>query len=84
MVLATDAQVYIEKQTRHRFAQLNLGFDGQASAGGSTFILNPPQYADELLFDPLFTPRFLIGGIHFWGHADFYLAIPLFHPSFTK
>lgn len=84
MVLATDAQVYIEKQTRHRFAQLNLGFDGQASAGGSTYLYNPPQQAGELILNPLFTPRFLIGGTHFWGHADFYLAIPLFHPSFTK
>jgi len=61
--LAT-AQVYTEKQTRHRFAQLTLGADYQIGN--------------------LQRPRFLIGGTHFWGHADFYIAIPLAYPSFQE
>jgi len=72
------AQVYVEKQTRHRFAQLNLGVDVQSSIGGfaNYFDQNGELEAHEL--DPFISPRILIGGQHFWGHADFLLSIPLF------
>lgn len=72
------SQVYIEKQTRHRFAQLNIGFDVQSSFGGSTKFLDVQGNIQSLNLTNSYSPRFLIGGTHFWGHADFYIAIPLF------
>lgn len=72
------SQVYIEKKTRHRFAQLNLGLDFQSSIGGSTKYLDESGNTQSLNLTNGYSPRFLIGGTHFWGHADFYIAIPLF------
>ena len=78
------SQVYTEKQTRHRFAQLNLGVDFQSSIGGSTKYLDELGNTQSLNLSSSYAPRILIGGTHFWGHADFYLAIPLFASTFEK
>ncbi|MDA9773747.1 hypothetical protein N9B82_02215 [Saprospiraceae bacterium] len=82
-ILATDAQIYIEKQTRHRFAQMTLGIDGSVGIGGSTTYLDQGGNRQTLNFAPTLTPRFIIGGTHFWGHADFLIAIPLFGTTQT-
>ncbi len=84
VALCSEAQVYTEKQTRHRFAQLNLGLDYQVSNGGSTSYLNTQGVIEELELGALQKPRILIGGTHFWGHADFYIAIPIWYPSFES
>jgi outer membrane protein W len=74
-------QVYLEKQSRHRFAQLNLGLDVQSSFNGySTYQTGTDGFASADL-DPVIRPRFVIGGTHFWGHADFYIAIPFGAPT---
>ena len=80
----TNAQVYTEKQTRHRFAQLTLGADYQTSIGGTTKYFDANGSVQSLSLGNIQSPRFLIGGTHFWGHADFYIAIPLLYPSFQK
>ena len=81
MVQLCHAQVYIEKRTRHRFAQLNMGLDVQASFGGNTSYIGPQGYTQSLDLASSVSPRFLIGGTHFWGHADFYIGIPLYVPT---
>ena len=78
------SQVYTEKQTRHRFAQLNLGIDFQSSFGGSTKYIDQEGNTQSLNLNSSYSPRFLIGGTHFWGHADFYIAIPLFSSTLNK
>lgn len=78
------SQVYTEKQSRHRFAQLNLGLDVQSSFGGSTKYLDAFGNTQSLNLTSSFSPRFLIGGTHFWGHADFYIGIPLFSTTLKK
>ena len=66
-------------KTRHRFAQLNLGTD---------LLLLPPsgtgvyQKTDNGAFlkeemKTVIQNRITIGGTHFWGKADFYIAIPI-------
>lgn len=75
------SQVYTKKQTRHRFAQLNLGLDFGTSFGGQTKFLDPQGNLSLLDLDRVSAPRFVIGGTHFWGHADFYIATPLLYPS---
>ncbi len=87
LLIATPAvfsQVYIKKQTRHRFAQLNLGLDVQSSFGGGTKFLDAQGKVQSLDLKSSTTPRILIGGTHFWGHADFYIAIPLFSQTFRQ
>ena len=78
---SADAQVYTEKQTRHRFAQLNMGFDYQTHTQGSSIFLNRDGALTSFDLTQTHVPRFVIGGTHFWGHADFYIAIPLLYPQ---
>lgn len=78
------SQVYTEKRTRHRFAQLNPGVDFQSSFGGSTKYVDQQGNTQTLNLTSSYVPRLLIGGTHFWGHADFYIAIPLFSSTLNK
>lgn len=82
--LLATAQVYIEKKTRHRFAQLNMGLDLQTNAAGTSSYLDEGGNLQAMTLISLYKPRFIIGGTHFWGHADFYIAIPLSTPQFQK
>ena len=66
------AQVYTQEQTRHRFAQLSLGLDLQSSFGGSTKYFDGQGDLQSLDLTNSYSPRFLIGGTHF------YIAIPLY------
>jgi outer membrane protein W len=78
------AQVYIEKQSRHRFAQLNLGADLHSRFGGAGKYLDMQGSTQSFSLPQSFSPRMLIGGTHFWGHADFYLAIPILNPAVNR
>jgi len=49
------SQVYTEKQSRHRFAQLNLGVDFQSSFGSSTHYLDAEGLAATLWFRIVFS-----------------------------
>jgi hypothetical protein len=80
-VQTASAQLYVEKQTRHRFAQMTIGLDYQRSFGGKTFFLNNSNELTPLTLNSLTVPRLIIGGTHFWGHADIYIAIPLGGPT---
>jgi len=80
----SQAQVFLEKKSRHRFAQMNLGLDVQSGFGGSTHFINAQGDVEDLNLRTYPSPRFIIGGTHFWGHADFYTAIPLFAPTQKK
>jgi hypothetical protein len=61
------AQPYVEGgQTRHRFAQTTLGTDARVFAPG-----------DPITSGSLQDARLIIGGTHFWGHADLFVAVPI-------
>ncbi len=68
------SQSYLDKSTR--FAWLTCGGDLNLLTGGQT-----QQIINNTLLDTDFgqtlMPRATIGGIHFWGHADFYVTFPL-------
>ncbi len=74
------AQLYVEKQTRHRFAQLNFGLDYQVSNGGKAVFMEGNTARTQVL-SRVGTPRILLGGTHFWGHADFQIAFPVTSPK---
>ncbi len=77
------AQPYLQGKTRHRFAQLNVGFDARLllSKGSSTQNINASAtpHLQTVALPNQTEGRFIIGGTHFWGHADFFIAIPLFY-----
>ncbi|SMO67997.1 hypothetical protein [Gracilimonas mengyeensis] len=77
-------QVYVEQQSRHRFAQTLVGLDLYSSRGGTTSFINASGNIEQLSLEPSFAPRVIIGGTHFWGHADFYIAIPLSNPTMQR
>jgi hypothetical protein len=74
-----NAQPYVDGgNTRHRFAQLNLGTSYR-------FLSNENTKSYDIINDD-FLPQqlknqhelgLIIGGTHFWGHADFYVLFPL-------
>ena len=79
-----SGQVYVEKQTRHRFAQMNFGVDFFRSIGGSSSFLNTEGVLEEFQLEAYSTPRLIIGGTHFWGHADFTISFPLSSKTYVK
>jgi len=61
------AQPYVEGgRTRHRFAQLTVGADARIMPAGDA---STDATRQEV--------RAIIGGTHFWGHADFFIALPV-------
>ncbi len=79
------AQPYVDGgNTRHRFAQLTLGSDYRFFSGNGTraSVLNTLGQLEHFELVPHSESRLIIGGTHFWGHADFYVAIPI--ASFGK
>ncbi len=71
-----QAQVYVDgAKTRHRFAQMHVGlelktfpFQGQNQSQTAH-----GQWAESNFTGPS-EAKILMGGTHFWGHADFYIA----------
>ena len=67
-------QNYLEESTR--FAWLTYGGDLNYLSGGTTQqLINGVKETTD--FGSTIMPRLTIGGIHFWGHADFYVSFPL-------
>lgn len=75
------AQVYMEKQSRHRFAQMTVGLDLVSTWGGTSHYFGMQNEVRQQNWSNQFTPRLVIGGTHFWGHAHFALGIPLVNRS---
>lgn len=72
------AQPYVEGgNTRHRFAQITLGASSTFRMGNSQLQTNIPNLTTPTPLGTEGNHRLLIGGTHFWGHADFYVAFPI-------
>ena len=65
---------YLDKSTR--FAWLTYGGDINHLTVGTTQVLTD-EGKQSVDFGSTTMPRLTIGGIHFWGHADFYVSFPL-------
>jgi hypothetical protein len=65
---------YLERSTK--FAWTTLGGDVLTLTGGNTEFWRGNQ-RQQTSFGPSFIPRLTIGGVHFWGHTDFYVSFPL-------
>ncbi|WMN06919.1 hypothetical protein QYS48_34265 [Marivirga arenosa] len=69
------AQVYMEEKSKHRFAQTYVGFNTQIVPTQGQFVSGGLSSK----FPTLISPRFNIGGLHFWGKWDFNVNLPLAH-----
>ena len=79
-----SAQDYLEKKSRFRFAQTYVGLDFLYFPGFSGLNrIYEPSDAQKSIPDS-FSPRVTIGGLHFWGYADFYVSFPVYNNIFTQ
>ena len=65
---------YIDKSTS--FAWMTFGGDVLHLQGGTTEFIQD-GLVQSTSFGASSLPRITIGGIHFWGHTDFYVTFPL-------
>ncbi len=61
---------------RTSFAKSYFGLDAFSTLGGNTQYATPTGL-QTVSFSGTTAPRILLGGTHFWGHADFYVAFPV-------
>ncbi len=70
----SQAQLYEKEKSQHRFAQAYIGLNTQ-------FLPSSGQMhwaGSDRNFAAAYTPRFTIGGLHFWGHLDFKMNFGLY------
>ncbi len=67
------------KRTRHRFAEMYAGTDFRFYPGQHTSSkkILPDGSLQKFTLDDYAESRLLIGATHFWGQADFFLAVPV-------
>lgn len=69
-----QSQPYAESEAgRFNFAQTYVGAAIEYGAGGDALSASGQSFA----LPATWTPRITVGGLHFWGHADFYVSFPL-------
>lgn len=74
------AQPYVDGgKTRHRFAQMTLGVDYRfySNRDTETFKFAEHGLLQSYQLKEMNELRMIIGGTHFWGHADFFVAFPV-------
>jgi hypothetical protein len=67
-----------EARSRFRFAETYIGIDlGYTPASGRTSFLSTSGLEERVAIPGTVTPRLTVGGVHFWGRADFFVSFPL-------
>jgi outer membrane protein W len=76
-VIVCQAQPYLTKKTKYRFAQGSMGIDFLyiPATGQGALLDTNGNY--KFQFGGNTIPRLVIGGTHFWGHVDFALNFPV-------
>lgn len=70
------------QKDRYRFAETYVGFETELVTEHNSFIYQKDGISHTEKLPSQITPRILIGGTHFWRHADFYISIPLTNIQF--
>lgn len=63
---------------------MTVGIQYLTNTQGTTKYIDQQGALQSLSITTAHVPRILIGGTHFWGHADFYLAIPIYEATISK
>lgn len=77
LVLPVQAQLYVDSaNARFRFAQMYVGLDMQVQPSGGNLAYQATNgVLQQTAMDTRIAPRVTIGGMHFWGHADFFISV---------
>ncbi|TAE24644.1 MAG: hypothetical protein EAZ92_13210 [Candidatus Kapaibacterium sp.] len=73
-------QVYVDGgNTRHRFAQMYFSAEGmfRPNGMGTAQRIGKEGNVESVPMQGSVVPRLTIGGMHFWGHADFFVTFNL-------
>jgi len=67
-----------QKKDRYNFAATYFGVEVEVNSQRNTFSsLNESGELEQQDLPSTLSPRLLIGGTHFWNHADFYISFPI-------
>ena len=67
-----------KKKDKYQFAHTYFGVEGEVLPQNRSFsVLNNQGGFDRKDLPSFGSARFVIGGTHFWDHADFYVSIPV-------
>jgi len=75
--LSLQAQVYLEEQNQHRFAQTHVGLHYRYQPEGGKIFWQGADGLESGTFPAFGTPQISIGGLHFWGHLNFVMHFDL-------
>lgn len=82
IVFPLDAQLYVDSaNARFRFAQMYVGLDMQVQPSGGNLAYQYAGTLQQTTMDTRIAPRITIGGMHFWGHADFFITVSPFNTN---
>lgn len=77
MAQTAEKDTTIERiKRRVDFAKMYMGIDYYQTSGGTTQFLQN-NALQKATFGGTVSPRLHLAATHFWGHADFYVSIPL-------
>jgi outer membrane protein W len=71
------SQSYISNRSKYHFAQGAMGLDFQYISRTGLTKYTSEGKTKEYAFGGYTVPRIVIGGLHFWGHADIAFNIPV-------
>jgi len=81
LFLSRMGQAQVVVDSVYTYKKLNRSLDfAQLTFGGDVLCLTGGQMTQQGItqtFGAGAMPRLTIGGLHFWGHADFYVSFPL-------
>jgi hypothetical protein len=74
---SSHSQSYLGNKSKYRFAQGAMGIDLQyiPANGSSNTITN--NLSKGFNYGGYYVPKIVIGGLHFWGHADIAFNFPI-------
>ena len=78
ITISTSGISQENKNNRYQFAHTYFGIENEFLPQSSSFsVLNNDGVFKSKKLPSFSSTRLVIGGTHFWDHADFYISIPL-------
>ena len=77
LIVLLQNSLFAQKRDRYRFAETYFGLEAEFNPQQNSFQSFKNGELNSKQIPTTFSPRVLIGGTHFWGHADFYISLPL-------
>ncbi len=76
-IQTSHSQSYLDNKSKFRFAQGAMGLDLQYIPANGTSNTITNNQTRPLNYGGFYVPKIVIGGLHFWGHADIAFNFPV-------